>query len=120
MSYHESQCFKCDAMCCLTERQYRHAKETGADFYCSRGHSQHFVETENSELTKRIEQLERCIEDYKRVLYRRDAEIRSLRASRAARVGVERRKARRALEVRNAQACRPGVRDVSVLGLHSP
>lgn len=47
----------CAAKCCLTDRQYKEAKESGRSFYCTAGHSNVFRPSDNEELRKKIETL---------------------------------------------------------------
>lgn len=48
----------CAGVCCLTERQYRDAKERGTPFYCTAGHCNAYRPSENTELKKKIRGLE--------------------------------------------------------------
>jgi hypothetical protein len=48
----------CAAMCCLSDRQYKEAKENGRAFYCTAGHSNEFRPSDNEKLKTKIRDLE--------------------------------------------------------------
>jgi hypothetical protein len=60
---HELNCWdpNCAARCCLTESQYREAKENGRDFYCTAGHANVFRPSDNVKLKQKIRDLEEGI-----------------------------------------------------------
>lgn len=57
---HKVSCWdpNCAAHCCLTDRQYRDAKERGTTFYCTAGHANVYTPSENTNLKKKIAKLE--------------------------------------------------------------
>jgi hypothetical protein len=48
----------CAAMCCLSDRQYKEAKEAGRSFYCTAGHSNVFRPSDNDKLREKITKLD--------------------------------------------------------------
>lgn len=58
------KCYACDAPVLMSDARYRTLVETRASFWCPAGHEQHFAGKTDDR--KRIEQLERQLDDARR------------------------------------------------------
>src|SRR5262245_38750575 len=54
----DEDCIACDVVFAMPERLMRELRQTGATFYCPRGHSMVYDDNENDRLRKQVERLQ--------------------------------------------------------------
>ncbi len=52
----QEECCNCSVTFAIPTTMYTRLRQTGGNFYCPNGHSQHYTETENQKLQKQIAQ----------------------------------------------------------------
>lgn len=58
MSHYTEHCGECREPICMTHEREKYLRETGAIFYCPRGHTRVFRDSENKKLRDQVARLE--------------------------------------------------------------